>query len=89
MLYFRGFKAIIALTSRHYIEVPYLYYRGYLAKDTLMEETLHICPSENNLIKILVPPEYEGNLNVFFYIRKIWRVSEIISLAMALGIICC
>lgn len=63
-----------------YVEVPLLYYRGYGAKDGVSGEKLDVTAGENNVVRILLPEEYAGEIEVAFRAPWHWRTAEWISL---------
>ena len=66
--------------TESYIDFPMLFYKGYQAvcKDT--GEKLDVCAGENNVVRVLLPEGFEGEIMVSFVSPVYWRVSELVSL---------
>lgn len=62
-----------------YVELPLLFYHGYVAKDSL-ENKLEVVPGDNNVVRVFVPESYDGDINVCFVSPWYWRVAEVTSL---------
>ncbi len=62
-----------------YVEYPLINYRGYRAYDSLGNQ-FDICNGENNVIRVIVPSNYSGDITVRFVSPWYWRLSELISL---------
>ncbi len=73
------------LGESSYVELPLLYYEGYIAvsNDTLMP----LQKGNNNVIRLEVPPQFEGDVTVTFHEPLSWRIGEIVSAITVLGII--
>lgn len=69
-----------------YIELPLLWYKNYIAKDTEGTE-LALEPGNNNVIRVVVPAGYQGDVTVKYRHFLSWRIAEIISLMCVLGFI--
>ncbi len=68
-----------------YVELPLLYYDGYVAEDTQgLELTLE--KGTNNVIRLLVPANYEGEVKVAFREPVIWRIAEVVSAVMVVAL---
>lgn len=65
--------------ASHNLEVNKLNYKGYVAV-TDEGEYLEIFDGYNDLITVIVPAGYSGNIKVFFKQPVYWIVSEIVSL---------
>ncbi len=65
--------------SEGYIDVPLFYYPCYKAKDDKTGESLELTYGENARIRIILPPEYQGSVLLKVSERKLWRISEVIS----------
>lgn len=70
------------------IEVPLILYKGYKAVADNGEE-LSISPGENYCISVLVPAGFAGNIRISFHEPWYWRMCEVISLVVLIGIIFC
>lgn len=74
-----------------YIEVPLLHYKGY--KAWAGDGTQLSCTKgTNNIVRVSVPANYSGNIEISFSSPWYWRVSEAISyaswLALLIYVIC-
>ncbi len=76
---------IITQGTSGYVELPLLYYEGYTA--TSEHSTLLLEKGNNNVIRLEVPANFDGEVSVFFKEPLSWRFGELISLVMSLGII--
>lgn len=70
-----------------YVEVPLIYYTGYKAKDAASGENLEITYGDNHVIRVLIPPDYSGTIQISFPGRWYWRLAELISLLTVTGCI--
>ena len=66
--------------TESYIDFPMLLYKGYKAVCTDTGEEMPVCPGENNVVRVLIPKGFEGEMMVRFVSPVYWRVSELISL---------
>lgn len=69
------------------VEVPFVYYEGYVANITTPEgkvTPLDIEKSENGLLKLIIPDKLYGTINVWYNGTTIQRISYIISIATIL-----
>ena len=73
--------------QRQYIELPLLYYKGYRAKESGGGILPVVC-GENNVVRVLVPSGFQGIIEVDFAGFWYWRAAEVISLVMAVRLIC-
>lgn len=67
------------------VEVPLLYYPGYVAKATDatgQRYSLDITKGNNNVIQIKVPQGFKGNIGVWYEEPILWRVTEVISIVV-------
>lgn len=62
-----------------YIEVPLLYYKGYKVIDTNTNLNLDFVNGNNNVIRIILPANYSGNIKIFFEEPIYWRIAEIVT----------
>ena len=70
-----------------YVDVSLLYYRYYHAYDVSTHEEFPITMNDNKCIRVAVPGNYNGTMNVGFKEPLSWRISEFITLICALGIL--
>ena len=69
-----------------YVEVPLLHYYGYRAVDN-QGMPLEVVSGDNHVVRVVLPPEYDGNVQVTFRIPWYWRVAEVISLSAFIGLV--
>lgn len=64
-----------------FIDIPLLLYKGYQAINVDTGQKMQVCAGENNLVRVLIPAGFEGEINVNFRSPVYWRISELVSLA--------
>lgn len=64
-----------------FVDLPLLLYKGYQAVDVDTGREMQVCAGENNVVRVVIPAGYEGNLKVSFESPIYWRISELISAA--------
>ena len=69
-----------------YVELPMLYYKGYRAFGGEERTPLQVVSGENHVVRVVIAPEFQGQVRVGFYSPLYWRLSELLSLA-TLGIL--
>lgn len=62
-----------------FIDIPFLSYKGFHAVNANTGDPLEISAGENNVIRVRIPPGFDGSLKVFFKGPVYWRVSEWVS----------
>lgn len=72
-------------SEESYIEVPLLYYKGYVASDTLNNMRFPVCRGNKGLIHVTIPADYSGNITIQFQEPLYWRTAEIFSLLFLLA----
>ncbi len=70
------------------VEVPLLYYKGYIAEDEA-GNPMEIIPGKSGRISVAVPEGFEGSFSVEFREPWYWRITEVISLVMFLAVLYC
>lgn len=70
-----------------YVELPLLYYKGYQARDTETGEKLRVSAGDNSVVRVTLPAGYAGELHVGFTEPWYWRLSEFVSLGMAVCVL--
>lgn len=73
-------------TEESWVEVPLLHYKGYSAKD-INGIKLKTVKGNNNVVRVILPGNYSGNITVKFVSPFYWRMSEAVSLLTLVGII--
>lgn len=69
------------------VEIPFVYYLGYVANITTLEgevTPLAVEKSENGLLKLIIPDQLYGTINVWYDGTLVQDISYIISLATVL-----
>lgn len=74
------FHTTNASGQNQYIELPLLYYPGYQARETVQGTSLECSSGSNNLVRVIVPSGFEGDVAVKYHQSPAWILSEIISL---------
>lgn len=70
-----------------FVEIPLLHYDNYHAYDESSGIELEIQTGSNNRVGIIVPPSYSGKICVAYRMPVLWRVAEMISIVVLLGIV--
>lgn len=73
--------------SESYVELPILYYKGYVAEDVDTGQRLEVEAGDNSVVRVKLPPNYSGTVSVYFGSLWYWRVAECISLLTFCGIV--
>lgn len=76
-----------------FVNLPLLYYDGYIAEVKENGSSLELQKGENNVICLKVPAYFEGDVSVRFEEPSLWRIAELISaitlfILIILGICC-
>ncbi len=58
------------------VELPLLHYTGYRAYDTSSGEELEVMCGTNNVVRVLLPAGFEGEVEVKFVSPIHWRIGE-------------
>lgn len=70
--------------AENFVDLPLLLYKGYQAADVDTGQRLAICAGENNVVRVLIPAGFDGEIEVEFVSPVYWRGSELISLITVL-----
>lgn len=62
-----------------YLEIPMTCYKGYVATHKETQKELTISKGFNNCIKVSIPENFSGNIEVEFVKPVYWKVAEIIT----------
>lgn len=73
-------------TDNGFVELPLFYYKDYKAISADGTE-MNIIDGENNVVRIIVPALFDGNIEVHFVEPFLWRISEILSLVTILVVL--
>nr|WP_308624432.1 hypothetical protein [uncultured Eisenbergiella sp.] len=74
------------------LEIPLIYYRGYVARDTNTGLKLTTENGKDNRIQVVVPSGYIGEITVAFEEPLYWRAAEAVSIIFLVGLliaVCC
>lgn len=69
------------------LEIPLLYYKGYIAYDERTGERLQVFAGTNNRVSVTIPAGFDSSIHVEFSEPWYWRVAEIISVVFLAGIL--
>lgn len=69
------------------VELPMVYYRGYVAKDQNTGGNVLVDAGENGRVRLTLAGNYEGTVRVKFQEPLLWRFSEFVTLLSVIGII--
>ena len=73
-------------TDVGFIDTPILYYKGYEAVDTDSGNRLGVCAGKNNVVRVMIPPGFNGHLKIRFVPPVYWRISELVSGVACIGL---
>ena len=62
-----------------YVELPMLLYKVYRAVCVETGQEMELCAGDNNVIRVMIPGGFEGNIQVDFVSPVYWRLSELVS----------
>lgn len=68
-----------------YVDVPFLFYPGYIGTDTATGQKFVAVSSEDARVRIILPAGYSGTIRIRFQERKLWRCAELLSVLTAAG----
>ncbi|MDY6341247.1 MAG: hypothetical protein SPL54_03145 [Lachnospiraceae bacterium] len=61
------------------MEVPFLYYPGYIGKDAKTHQRFIAVPGSGGRARIELPEGYQGTIEIRYSERKLWRGAELLS----------
>lgn len=70
-----------------YLELPMLYYKGYRAEDMATGEALPVLAGDNNVVRVQLPPGYQGRVRCRYAGEWYWRAAEAVSAAVWIGLL--
>lgn len=86
----KGTNLYLSVSSKsdaeQYIDVPLLMYPGYVAKDVETGERLAVTYGHNNVVRVMIPKEYQGNIRVSFAGKWYWNVACFLSIISVIGV---
>ena len=65
--------------EENYVDVPILLYKGYRAVDAQSGQELLLCAGDNNVIRVIIPPNYNGTVQICFVSPIYWRIGEVVT----------
>ena len=65
--------------SSCYIDVPFLYYPGYIGRDAETNQKFIAVSGSGGRVRIELPAGYQGTLEVCYSEGTLWRISELLS----------
>ncbi len=68
-----------------YVDFPLLLYKGYHAYDQNTGKELPVEFGKNNLVRVTVPGQFQGEINIRFVSPLYWRLSEAVTVFMFVG----
>jgi len=71
--------------SEGWIDFPLNYYQYYTCRVLETGESLEVSAGTNNMVRVSLPSNFSGNLDVHFEEPLHWRISEILSAITLLG----
>ncbi|MBD5537258.1 MAG: hypothetical protein HDQ99_16700 [Lachnospiraceae bacterium] len=69
-----------------YIELPLLWYENYRAIDSNGQK-MEVEAGDNNVVRVIVPPGYFGDVTVKYHLPFSWHIAEMISIC-SLAVFC-
>lgn len=78
------FTAVNNSDQASYVDLPLVYYGGYMAKDDNGNLMNVYNGHNNNVLRVDIPSDYTGNIHVYFREPLSWRASEAVSFLMVL-----
>lgn len=66
---------------------PVLFYGGYQARDSVTHDKLAVEKGDNGRVAVMIPSNYKGSLHLGYYEPISWRIAEIVSVIMLIGLI--
>lgn len=69
--------------SGYYIDVPFLYYPGYIGIDETTNQKFIAVSGRGGRARIELPAGYQGAIDVRYSERKLWRAAELLSVITA------
>lgn len=80
-------KCVNRTEQESYVELPILHYKGYRAQAEGMGEPLAVEKGENNVVRVCIPPSFEGRILVGFVSPLAWRLGEAVTYAAWIGLL--
>lgn len=63
------------------ILLPLLYYRNYVLTSEESSESCEMQVGDNNRTELVIPPHFEGTVQVYYSVPMVWRVASLVSFA--------
>lgn len=71
-----------------YLELPLNYYKYYACEDLSSGEKFPVSAGCNNMVKVSIPGNYTGQIEVSFQKPWFWTLSEILSVFSLIAVVC-
>lgn len=81
------FACINSADKSGYVELPLLYYKGYVATLETNGLKTGVLDGDNHVVRVSIPSKYDGKILVDFESPWYWRMAEIISVIFLIGFI--
>ena len=63
------------------ILLPLLYYRNNVLTSEESSESCEMQVGDNNRTELVIPPHFEGTVQVYYSVPMVWRVASLVSFA--------
>ncbi len=67
--------------QQSYVDLPLLFYRGYVAKDAQSEETLGVTDGTGERVRVVLPAGYSGTVTASYTEKPAWIAADLVSAA--------
>ena len=81
------FRCSNASDREGYVELPLLHYYGYRAYAGEEKTQLSVCKGDNNVVRVVIPADFDAQITVKFVSPWYWRVAEAGSYMMLLSLL--
>lgn len=73
------FNGVNSSNEDSFVDLPLLLYKGYRAVDLGTGQKMQVQAGENQVVRVVIPGNFEGGVKVSFVSPFYWRISELIS----------
>lgn len=67
--------------QQSYVDLPLLFYRGYVAKDAQSGETLGVTDGTGERVRVVLPAGYSGSVTASYTEKPAWIAADLVSAA--------
>ncbi|MDD5939880.1 MAG: hypothetical protein PUC46_03740 [Lachnospiraceae bacterium] len=67
--------------QQSYVDLPLLFYRGYVAKDAQSTETLGVTDGTGERVRVVLPAGYSGTVTASYTEKPAWIAADLVSAA--------